>query len=102
MKFECATLWHKLPDKTYKRILFNKVLITRERGIEAGGSLIDKKYTLKARIFTLSKCDILPGDLFCDGYEVGLIPPDDAYIIESVRDNFSTSTNLKHYSISCV
>ncbi len=102
MKYSCATLWHKMPDKTYKRILFDRVLITHERGTEIGGSVRDKKDTLKAKIFSLTKCSISPGDMICDGYEISLTPPPHAYIIEKIRENFGTSANLRHYSIECV
>ncbi len=102
MKCGCATLWHKLPDGNYKRILFDRVLITKKRGAKIGGSVIDREDSMSARIFLPSKTDISIGDVISDGYEISLSPTPDAYIIKEIKENFSTSANLRHYNIMCV
>ena len=102
MKYSSVTLWHKMPDKTYKRILFDRVLISEKKGLELGGSVINEDNTLEARIFSVSKCEISVGDKLCNGYESTLIPPPDAYVIKEIKENFSTSANLRHYRVMCV
>lgn len=102
MRYSCATLWHKMPDGDYKRILFDRVLITKTRGAQIGGSVIDDENSIKARIFVTSKTDISIGDMLCDGYEISLTPTPDAHIIKEIKENFSTSANLRHYSVMCV
>ena len=102
MKYGCATLWHKMPDGNYKRILFDRVLITKKKGAKIGGSVIDNDNLMRVRIFLPSKTDISVGDMICDGYEISLSPTPDAYIIKEIKENFSTSANLRHYNIMCV
>ncbi|MBR3791854.1 MAG: hypothetical protein IKK18_04050 [Clostridia bacterium] len=102
MKYSCATLWHKLPGGNYKRILFDRVLITKKRGANIGGSVVDSQNSMRARIFLPSKIDISIGDMIFDGYEASLSPTPDAYIIKEIKENFSTSANLRHYNIMCV
>lgn len=102
MKYGCATLWHKMPDGIYKRILFDRVLITKKKGAKIGGSVIDNDSLMRVRIFLPSKTDISVGDMICDGYEISLSPTPDAYIIKEIKENFSTSANLRHYNIMCV
>lgn len=102
MKYSLITLWHKMPDDTYKRILFNRVLISEKKGLEVGGSVINENNKVEARIFSVTKCDISVGDRLVSGYESMLIPPPDAYIIKEIKENFSTSANLRHYKVVCV
>lgn len=102
MKYSSVTLWHKMPDDTYKRILFDRVLISEKEGLELGGSVINKNNTFEARIFSVSKCEISVGDKLCCGYESVLTPPPDAYVIKEIKENFSTSANLRHYRVVCV
>ena len=102
MKYSCATLWHKLPDGNYKRILFDRVLITKKRGARIGGSVMDREDSMRVRIYLPYKTDISIGDMLLDGYEVSLLPTPDAHIIKEIKENFSTSANLRHYNIMCV
>ncbi len=102
MEYSCATLWHKMPNGTYKRILFDRVLITKTRGAHIGGSVIDEENKMRARIFVPSKTDISIGDMLCEGYEISLIPTPDAHIIREIKENFSTSSKLRHYNVLCV
>jgi len=102
MKYRSVTLWHKMPDDTYKRILFDRVLISEKKGLEVGGSVINENNKFEARIFSVKKCDIGVGDSLVSGYESMLIPPSDAYIIKEIKENFSTSANLRHYKVVCV
>ena len=102
MKYSLITLWHKKPDGTYKRILFDRVLILKKKGLEVGGSVINEDNTMQVRIFTDKKCEISVGDMILGGYETSLTPPQDAYIIKEIKENFSTSANLRHYKVLCV
>ena len=102
MKYRSVTLWHKMPDKTYKRILFDRVLISERKGLMVGGSVVNEDNTLDARIFSVSRCEISVGDKLCCGYEAMLTPPPNAYVIKEIKENFSTSANLRHYRVMCV
>ncbi len=99
MKYSLLTLWHKKPDGSYKRILFDKVLIFEKKRLSTLGSVIDEDNYLEARIFSVSRRDISVGDMILAGYEASLTPPDNAYIIKEIRENFSTNANLRHYRI---
>ena len=102
MKYRSVTLWHRMPDDTYKRILFERVLISKKTGLKVGGSVIDEKNEFEARIFSVAKVGISVGDRITDGYEASTTPPPNAYIIKEIKENFSTSANLRHYRIVCV
>ena len=102
MEYSSVTLWHKMPDGAYKRILFDRVLITKTRGAQIGGSVIDEKNSMRARIFVPSKTEISIGDMLCDGYDISMMPTPDAYIIKEIKENFSTSAKLRHYNVLCV
>ena len=102
MKYNLITLWHKKPDGTYKRILFDRVLIFEKKGLEIGGSVINEDNKLEARIFTAKKCEISAGDFVLPKNESSLTPPKGAYIIKEIKENFSTSANLRHYRVLCV
>ena len=102
MKYNLITLWHKKPDGTYKRILFDRVLIFEKKGLEIGGSVINEDNTLEVRIFTAKKCELSAGDFILPKNESSLTPPKGAYIIKEIKENFSTSANLRHYRVLCV
>ena len=99
MKYNLLTLWHKMPDGSYKRILFDKVLIFEKKRLDTLGSVIDEDNHLEARIFSVSRRDISVGDMISAGYESSLTPPDNAYMINEIKENFSTNANLRHYRI---
>lgn len=99
MKYNLLTLWHKRPDGSYKRILFDKVLIFEKKGLNTHGSVMDEDNRLEARIFSISKRDISVGDMIFAGYESSLTPPKNAYIVKEIKENFSTNANLRHYRI---
>ena len=99
MKYKSMTLWHKLPEGSYKRILFDRVLISETKGLRVGGSVVDKDNNLEARIFCITKCPVSVGDRVCIGYESSLTPTPDSYIIKEIKENFSTSANLRHYKV---
>ena len=102
MNYKSVTLWHKKPDESYERILFDKVLIFEKKRQDTFGSVIDGNNHLEARIFSVSKRNIALGDMIAIGYESSLTPTDNAYIINEIRENFSTNANLRHYKITGV
>lgn len=91
-----------MPNEAYKRILLEKALVSEKRGIKPGGAAVDEDNAAMVRIFSAVGCEISVGDSFVVGYEPSVIPPEDAYVIKELKENFGASVNLRHYKISGV
>lgn len=101
MRKKCVTLWHRTGDKSFKRILLNNCNIKQLSGIKALGSEVTQKNSLKVRIFSGQGLDISTGDRLLIGDVAGINPPQNAFIITQLTQNFDVSNKLKHYRVDC-
>lgn len=102
MKNGYATLWHKEPNGTYKKILFDKILITKEEKEELKGVISTKNSNVKIRLFCEVPIDIQTGDRISEGIAFSQIPPENAYVISEIKQNFNCSKKLRHYKLLCL
>lgn len=96
------TLWHKKDSSKYSRIVFDHAVVTAVKGQKILGSQRTDEGTARVRLFTVRECDVQPGDRLIQGYSVSCEPPEDAFIISSLKKNFDVSPALRHYRADCV
>lgn len=96
------TLWHKNANSTYSRFVFQHSVITEVEGQKISGSQRTDENNVRVRLFTVKQCPIETGDRLILGYSVSDEPPEDAYIISSLKKNFDVSPALRHYRAECV
>ncbi|MBQ3038201.1 MAG: hypothetical protein IJD30_03375 [Clostridia bacterium] len=96
------TLWHKKNNGEFSRIVFEHTVTSEIKGQEIKGSQRTERSSVRARLFTVRECNIQAGDKLILGYSASNAPPDNAYIISSLKKNFDVSPALRHYRADCV
>ena len=102
MNYKCVTVWHKKPDGDYVRLLFEHAFIDRIKKAEISAGEYVRCDQISARLFTVCECDIDVGDRLLEGYSRDLIPPENSYVIASVKENMRVCAHLRHYKVQCV
>ncbi len=102
MKFETATIWHKINNTTYVKTVCYRSFICLVKKANVSGTDMTADNSLTVRCFTYSKFPVSPGDRICCNLILSKDPPADAFIIKEIKENFNSSARLRHYRFECV
>ena len=102
MRYKCVTVWHKLSDGTYKKMYFEHSHITKIEKDIILGSQITQNNSMRVRMYCINPCGVSVGDRLTDSYSKKDVPPDNAYTITELKENFDASLRLRHYRAECI
>lgn len=102
MKYKTVTIWHKTANNSYDKTVCKRSFILSHEKASVGGSGITVNNSMTVRCFTNAKFPVSAGDkIYCDNI-LSAVPPENAFIIKEIKENFNCSARLKHYRFECV